>query len=161
MQTLAGPFEVKKPRTWEDIDKGEHEVVAFSQSPHGNRAHSSQWPEPAPEKPHSSSLIHAGERLALHRQALLPIAPGTEAEKRGEESAPERDFSCPNYNKCLGLAAALDWHSFACANCNRTINEHLIWRARHRLRSNPQLARLFDLPHPPEKHRLYHLPERS
>ena len=63
------------------------------------------------------------------------------------EVAPQRDYDCPNYDTCLGLAAALDWSSFTCAGCTtRTVNQQLLWRAHSCVRKNPALSRLCKLP---------------
>ncbi len=59
---------------------------------------------------------------------------------------PERSYDCPNYETCLGLAAALDWKSFTCQGCCGTVNQQLLWRAHHRIRNNPSLSKLCNLP---------------
>jgi len=40
-----------------------------------------------------------------------------------------RNYDCDNYEKCLNLAAALNWESFSCGGCNGKVNEALQWRA--------------------------------
>jgi hypothetical protein len=66
---------------------------------------------------------------------------------------PYRNFDCPNYENCLGLAAALDWNSFTCRNCSGNINDQLLWRAYHIIKKDAELAELCDLPQLSEKTR--------
>ena len=63
-----------------------------------------------------------------------------------QDHAPDRRYNCPNYDTCLGLAAALDWGSFTCGSCPGSVNAQLVWRAHQRLRKNPTLSRLCKLP---------------
>jgi predicted Fe-S protein YdhL (DUF1289 family) len=72
--------------------------------------------------------------------------PRSEDNDRRELKDPPRDFDCPNYNTCLCLAAALNWHSFSCQGCTRSIDEHLIWRAHQELRKDKALSKLLQLP---------------
>lgn len=58
----------------------------------------------------------------------------------------ERDFDCGNYTTCLGLAAALNWDSFTCAQCSREVNAHLLWRAHHECRKDAILSDICRLP---------------
>jgi hypothetical protein len=44
--------------------------------------------------------------------------------------APDRNYSCENYDTCLDLAAALNWYSFDCNGCVGQVNEAIVWRAR-------------------------------
>ncbi len=60
--------------------------------------------------------------------------------------APDRNYDCQNYDTCLGLAAALNWNSFACTGCSGSVNQHLLWRAHSEVRKNKTLAELCDLP---------------
>ena len=45
-------------------------------------------------------------------------------------SAPRRRYSCPHYESCLNLAAALNWDSFTCRGCSGEVDQKLVWRAR-------------------------------
>ena len=60
--------------------------------------------------------------------------------------APDRNYDCPHYDTCLGLAAAFDWSSFTCHGCSGMVNEQLIWRAHQRLKGDRTLAALCALP---------------
>lgn len=104
------------------------------------------------EARNTGHLPHVPLRPALQkirarfRQRRLPIILASPTETEEVEQSPYRNFGCANYDRCLSLAAALDWDSFSCSGCDEQINEQLIWRAHHRLRAEPQLAELFDLP---------------
>ena len=82
----------------------------------------------------------AVRRLETRRSSSAEPANGL------EPAEPPRNFDCSNYDRCLSLAAALDWRSFTCDGCNFEINEQLIWRAQSKLREDPKLARMFKLP---------------
>lgn len=45
------------------------------------------------------------------------------------EEGPLRHLECACYERCLALAAALDWESFDCDGCSQEINDVLVWRA--------------------------------
>ncbi len=53
-----------------------------------------------------------------------------------------RNFDCPNYQKCLDLAAALDWSGFSCQNCSQEVNQQLLWRVRQCCKHDPLAAAL-------------------
>ena len=57
-----------------------------------------------------------------------------------------RNYTCVNYETCLGLAAALDWESFTCKNCCGEINSQLIWRAHHNIKIDRDLAGICNIP---------------
>jgi hypothetical protein len=42
---------------------------------------------------------------------------------------PKRVHDCANYDRCLELAAALNWESFTCEGCCGEVNDTLTWRA--------------------------------
>lgn len=63
------------------------------------------------------------------------------------ESNPEfRCFSCPNYNSCLNIVAALDWEGFTCFGCNGEINQNLLWRAEGECCKDKTLQTICQLP---------------
>ena len=59
---------------------------------------------------------------------------------------PSRDQKCKNYETCLNLAASLDWDGFDCTNCNKKINEQLIWRAQSVQRKDTLTKKIFPIP---------------
>ena len=67
--------------------------------------------------------------------------------------APRRRFACPNYTKCLNVAAALNWDNFTCRGCCGQVDENTLWRAQKALRESSGeredfkvAARICDLP---------------
>ncbi len=64
----------------------------------------------------------------------------------GSLEPPVRQYSCANYDTCLDLAAALNWASFTCGSCRGTINEQLLWRARHITRRDSVAKAICELP---------------
>jgi hypothetical protein len=64
----------------------------------------------------------------------LPIAP------------PRRRYSCPHYNCCLDLAAALNWDNFTCRGCSGEIDESLYWRAHQASKRDSVVRTLCELP---------------
>ena len=144
MESVPGPFEVRKYSAPADLPPdapNASESSSLSKEVEGVRGASGDG---------RSRLLHivGRERKPYARRSFITVAAGTEVEKDDEadEDGPFRNFECDNYNKCLSLAAALDWNSFTCEGCSCEINQQLIWRARHRLRSEPQLAKVFNLP---------------
>lgn len=89
--------------------------------------------DPHPRKPHFPQNPYL--RVLSEKKSAADLIP-----------SPCREFDCANYESCLSLAAALDWDSFSCANCNGRMNSQLLWRAHHRLKFDDELARLCDLP---------------
>lgn len=89
------------------------------------------------------------------RLAMNPSLGGTHSPLDEDElEPPERHYDCQNYETCLSLAAALDWKSFQCSNCDETVNQQLLWRAQKKIKDNPALAKFCALPLPqtsPEK----------
>ncbi len=59
---------------------------------------------------------------------------------------PRRRYSCPNYSRCLDLAAALNWDNFTCRGCSGLIDESLHWRAHQAQRKDNLVRALCDLP---------------
>lgn len=51
-------------------------------------------------------------------------------------TSPKRDYECNNYDLCLQLAAALNWDSFTCHECNGKISQSLLWRAHQAMRKD-------------------------
>ena len=84
-------------------------------------------------------------RVPYRRTAIASQQPQNAEDDEGL-NAPERNYDCTNYETCLGLAAALDWKSFTCCGCCGTVNQQLLWRAHHRIRNNPSLSKLCNLP---------------
>lgn len=41
----------------------------------------------------------------------------------------DRCYDCKNYDLCLNLAAALDWDGFCCTNCDKSVDQKLVWQA--------------------------------
>ena len=64
----------------------------------------------------------------------------------GSLEPPIRRYGCANYDTCLDLAAALNWASFTCGTCRGTINEQLLWRARHVARKDSIAKAICELP---------------
>lgn len=62
------------------------------------------------------------------------------------EGETARDLDCANYERCLDLAAALNWESFSCKGCCRAINECLTWRARQISRKDSMVKALCGTP---------------
>ena len=60
--------------------------------------------------------------------------------------APRRRYSCPNYDTCLDLAAALNWDNFTCRGCSGEVNQALYWRAYQAQKKDQVVNRLCDLP---------------
>ncbi len=60
--------------------------------------------------------------------------------------APRRRYSCPHYEKCLNLAAALNWDSFTCRGCSGEVDEAVLWRARQAQKRDLVAGKLCDVP---------------
>jgi hypothetical protein len=101
-------------------------------------------------KPDAAPLLRArvenGAELLVEPLCRPVLEQTSEIPALSVLQAPERKYDCPHYDSCLGLAAALDWPSFTCSGCDGRINQQLIWRAHHHLRSNPGLSALCNLP---------------
>ena len=54
----------------------------------------------------------------------------------------KRNHDCNNYNRCLNIAAALNWDDFTCSNCIGKIHPNLIWQARQARRSDQVAKRI-------------------
>lgn len=50
------------------------------------------------------------------------------------EEIPRRRYDCSSYQRCLELAAALNWESFTCRGCSGETNKSLLWRASQAIR---------------------------
>ncbi|RIL12380.1 MAG: hypothetical protein DCC75_00545 [Proteobacteria bacterium] len=59
---------------------------------------------------------------------------------------PRRRYSCPNYEICLNLAAALDWDSFTCRGCTGKVNQALHWQARQAKKKDLVARKICHLP---------------
>ncbi len=57
-----------------------------------------------------------------------------------------RELDCQNYDRCLDLAAALNWESFTCKGCCGAIDETLTWRARQVSRKDSVVKALCGTP---------------
>ena len=65
----------------------------------------------------------------------------------GEDSALlYRNYDCKNYERCLGLAAGLDWDDFSCQSCTGEINQSLYWQVRQVQRKDSLVTQICDLP---------------
>lgn len=62
------------------------------------------------------------------------------------DDLPRRRYECEKYERCLGLAASLNWDSFTCNGCNGEINEKLTWRAHLSARKDSVAKHLFQAP---------------
>ena len=60
--------------------------------------------------------------------------------------APRRRYECENYEKCLDIAAALNWDNFTCRGCSGQIDEALFWRARQASKKDVIAHTLCDFP---------------
>ena len=67
------------------------------------------------------------------------------AGENGDEN-PKRVHECANYDRCLDLAAALNWESFTCRGCCGEINKALTWRAGQMARKDSVAKALCGLP---------------
>ncbi|HQH26548.1 MAG TPA: hypothetical protein PLP17_04055 [Oligoflexia bacterium] len=73
--------------------------------------------------------------------------PGADDAVDGDSlDTPDRRYDCENYDTCLSLAAALDWHSFSCGGCSGCVNQQLLWRAHNALRRSSAMRRICKLP---------------
>lgn len=61
-------------------------------------------------------------------------------------AVPLRRYNCSNYERCLDLAAALNWDSFGCSGCNGEVNEALCWRAHQARKKDRVVDRICHLP---------------
>lgn len=60
---------------------------------------------------------------------------------------PKRNFSCNNYEQCLGISAALNWDGFSCRGCNTQMpEEHLMWQARNAQKKDAVARKICDIP---------------
>ena len=59
---------------------------------------------------------------------------------------PRRRFYCNNYQKCLDLAAALNWDNFTCRGCSGAIDQNLLWRAYAATKRDGVAGALCDIP---------------
>lgn len=64
----------------------------------------------------------------------------------GPISAPRRRYSCPNYETCLDLAAALNWDNFTCRGCSGEIDQSLYWRAHQMMKKDRVVRTLCEIP---------------
>lgn len=59
---------------------------------------------------------------------------------------PRRRYSCPNYDTCLDLAAALNWDNFTCRGCSGEIDGALLWRAKQAQKKDSVAGQLCAIP---------------
>ena len=59
---------------------------------------------------------------------------------------PRRRYDCVNYETCLSIACALNWHSFTCRGCNAQVNQTYCWQALKEARKDKVASSLCDLP---------------
>lgn len=110
---------------------------------------------PLNSKNHGPFEYKASSRAQLrnaHREKLLrtplrvlqtqPPVTSEDEFDLGPIPTPVRNFECPNYEICLNLTAALDWHSFTCKGCQEKINEKLLERASRALDADHSLEPL-------------------
>lgn len=127
MGAQPGPFEIEMSRN--KAFNGKDKVPSLRQL--------KKQEEPAPR--HSLPLREEAGPFWEERHSL-------QYSQTSPSHFPSRAFDCPNYNTCLSLAAALDWKSFTCQGCSRMVNSQLLWRAHQRVRTDPGLAKLCNLP---------------
>jgi hypothetical protein len=70
------------------------------------------------------------------------------------KNPPRRNHSCPNYEGCLSLAAALDWQSFSCLGCAGDPDVTLVWRAQLKRKDDPLASRFLREPAAIEKRKV-------
>ena len=83
--------------------------------------------------------------LSVAQRAPAAVANDDDDPAIGSLEPPVRQYSCNNYDTCLDLAAALNWSSFTCGQCPGTIDEQLLWRARHITRKDAVAKALCEL----------------
>lgn len=104
---------------------------------------------PKHQKANILNLYRLAKRQSIQKKPILSSnVKFLPSEKKESESItePDRDYECNNYELCLTLAAALDWSSFSCLNCNGSVDERLLWRAHNLVRKNQTLRVLCHLP---------------
>ncbi len=60
--------------------------------------------------------------------------------------APRRRYSCPHYETCLNLAAALNWDNFTCRGCSGQVDQTLYWRAHQMAKKDNVVRQLCEIP---------------
>lgn len=72
----------------------------------------------------------------VHFDDLCPdeVSSPTDNPTTIDSTAPRRRHECSSYDRCLELAAALNWESFTCRGCSGQINDTLRWRAGQAIR---------------------------
>jgi hypothetical protein len=63
-----------------------------------------------------------------------------------DEAVPRRRYDCASYDRCLELAAALNWESFTCRGCSGRVNDALLWRVGQALRHDTVAKALCSAP---------------
>lgn len=63
-----------------------------------------------------------------------------------DEAVPRRRYECASYERCLELAAALNWESFTCRGCSGLINDALLWRVGQAIRRDTVAKALCSAP---------------
>ena len=127
------PFDIGQDA---DIALAEPECVSMQSE--NRQAANAETPVPLPRKS-SKPYARSGHTLQVVQQKPAESSVF-------EAKTPYRQFDCDNYERCLGLAAALDWGSFTCTNCSGVINDRLLWRAHHILKQDDDMATLCELP---------------
>ena len=61
-------------------------------------------------------------------------------------TAPRRRYSCPHYETCLVLAAALNWDSFTCRGCSGEVDQTLCWRAHQMAKKDKVVQEICEIP---------------
>lgn len=82
----------------------------------------------------------------LEESPLNTDKSNTSSQPTSVDEVPRRYYDCSNYERCLGLAASLNWESFTCNGCNGEINETLTWRAHLSARKDSVAKHLFQAP---------------
>ena len=63
-----------------------------------------------------------------------PAKTSGDAHTAPDTETPRRRYDCVSYDRCLELAAALNWESFTCRGCSGQVNDALLWRAGQAIR---------------------------
>jgi len=83
--------------------------------------------------PHNEQLGDPGP-FEVRFSDVEDAAPCEGEGSTSRDEMPRRRYDCACYERCLELAAALNWESFTCRGCNGVVNESLLWRVGQAIR---------------------------
>ncbi|MCB0325370.1 MAG: hypothetical protein KDD69_17425 [Bdellovibrionales bacterium] len=124
-----------------EISEGGGQVIAFKGTPRTRSATALKKDTSALGPSEEATNVVS---LSNHRRVVALQTREQESFERSD--VPLRNYDCPNYSTCLGIAAALDWSSFSCKGCVGRVNKQLLWRAHQMVRSNRSLQQVCGLP---------------